>query len=64
MEVWQIALYGGAAILALRCLVGLMTHHKRQFLEQLVEEERRRARAAKKQKALPTPPKTRSGRAA
>ncbi|MFO1022126.1 MAG: hypothetical protein U0903_15755 [Planctomycetales bacterium] len=49
MDVWQIVLYGGAAVLALKCLSGLMVSHKRSYLEQAIEEEKRRARAAKKQ---------------
>lgn len=49
MDVWQIVLYGGAGLLALRCLSGLMVMHKRAYLEQAVEEEKRRAKAAKKQ---------------
>lgn len=54
MEVWQIVLYGTAALLALKSLTSLMTAHRETFAQQLAEKEEEerhnadaRARAAR-----------------
>jgi len=39
MEVWQIVLYGVAALLALKSLTSLMTSHREQLLKQRAEQE-------------------------
>lgn len=38
MDLWHLLLYAVASILALRSLVSLMTHHKRQYQKQLQAE--------------------------
>jgi hypothetical protein len=51
MEVWQIVLYGVAALLALKSLTSLMTSHRARLLQQLAEkeeDERREAEARAK----------------
>ena len=51
MEVWQIVLYGVAALLALKSLTSLMTSHRERLVQQLAEieeEERREAEARAK----------------
>jgi len=49
MEVWQIVLYGTAALLALRSLAALMTAHRARLLGEIVEkaEEQRREELAR-----------------
>jgi hypothetical protein len=54
MEVWQIVLYGMAALLALKSLTALMTAHRENLVRQLAEkedeerrEEQARAKAAR-----------------
>ena len=55
MEVWQIVLYGVAALLALKSLSSLMTAHRESMLRENAEkqeEKRRRDEArAKSEKA-------------
>jgi len=52
MDVWQMVLYVVASLLALRTLFALATHHKRQYLLQLVaEEQERRLQKAAQAKA-------------
>ncbi|MBI3864119.1 MAG: hypothetical protein HY290_19730 [Planctomycetia bacterium] len=54
MEVWQIVLYGVAALLAMRSLGSLMTSHRQRLYRQIeereeearLEEERLQAEAA------------------
>ena len=41
MDVWQLTLYAVASLLALKSLISLMTHHRRQFQRQLVLEYQR-----------------------
>ena len=41
MDVWQLAMYSGASFLALKSLISLMAHHRRQFQRQLVLEYQR-----------------------
>jgi hypothetical protein len=45
MEVWQMALYGGASLLALRSLAVLMTSHRESQKQKLVAEDEARNRA-------------------
>ncbi|HVW00555.1 MAG TPA: hypothetical protein VHB77_09450 [Planctomycetaceae bacterium] len=45
MEVWQMALYGGASLLALRSLAVLMTSHRESQKQMLVAEDEARNRA-------------------
>ncbi len=49
MEVWQIVLYGTAALLALKSLSSLMTAHRDRLLREAAEreEEGRRAEQAR-----------------
>lgn len=49
MEVWQIVLYGTAALLALKSLAALMTAHRARLLGEIVEkaEEQRREELAR-----------------
>ncbi len=49
MEVWQIVLYGTAALLALKSLAGLMTGHRQRLLGEIAEsaEEKRREEQAR-----------------
>jgi hypothetical protein len=42
MDVWQIALYGFAAFLALRLLVTLMERHRLLTLQKLAEEHQQK----------------------
>lgn len=70
MEVWQIILYGFAAMLALRSLSGLMIRRYNQLVreqaiqdEQRLQEERAQAQEAAKA-AKQSPPQKRNGRAA
>jgi hypothetical protein len=52
MEVWQIALYGGAAFLAVRTITSLAANHKRRCLWEIHErEEQRRREELAQQKA-------------
>ena len=39
MEVWQIVLYGTAALLALKSLTSLMTAHRDRLLGQIAEQQ-------------------------
>lgn len=39
MDVWQIVLYGFAALLALRSLAGLMTAHRQKLLRAIEERD-------------------------
>ncbi len=39
MEVWQIVLYGTAALLALKSLTSLMTSYREQLLREAAEQE-------------------------
>lgn len=39
MEVWQIVLYGTAALLALKSLTSLMTAHRNRLLRDIAEQE-------------------------
>lgn len=39
MEVWQIVLYGVAALLALKSLAGLMTAHRKTLYREIEERE-------------------------
>lgn len=50
MEVWQIVLYGGASLLALRTLSGLMMAHKQRLLAGIAAEEERQHREIEAQK--------------
>jgi hypothetical protein len=49
MEVWQIVLYGVAALLALKSLTSLMTSHRERLLREATahEEELRRDEQAR-----------------
>ncbi|HEY2251727.1 MAG TPA: hypothetical protein VGH74_11725 [Planctomycetaceae bacterium] len=50
MEVWQIILYGTAALLALKSLSSLMTSHRESLVAQIeAEEEQRRQEEARAQ---------------
>ena len=52
MEVWQMALYGGASLLALRSLAVLMTNHRETLNQKLVAEEEARTRAERTKSRL------------
>ncbi|GAB4154103.1 MAG: hypothetical protein Tsb009_30660 [Planctomycetaceae bacterium] len=39
MEVWQLILYGGASVVALRLLVALIQNHRRTTLKKLLDEQ-------------------------
>ena len=45
MNLWILALYLVAAFVSLKSLTQLMTDHKRQYMDFVVERERQRARA-------------------
>ena len=49
MEVWQIVLYGTAALLALKSLAALMTAHRERLVGEIAEreEEKRREELAR-----------------
>lgn len=65
MEVWQLALYGGAALLALRSLAVLMTNHRESQKQRLVAEEEARTRADRaKSRLLAQAEKARSRKSA
>lgn len=50
MEVWQIILYGTAALLALKSLSSLMTAHRENLVAEIeAEEEQRRQEEARAQ---------------
>jgi hypothetical protein len=50
MEVWQIVLYGTAALLALKSLSSLMTTHRDNLVNELeAEDEQRRQEEAQAQ---------------
>ena len=50
MEVWQIVLYGTAALLALKSLSSLMTAHRDNLVREFeAEEEQRRQEEARAQ---------------
>ena len=42
MEVWQIVLYGTAALLALKSLSSLMTAHRENLIREIEEQEEER----------------------
>lgn len=54
MEVWQLVLYTGASLLALKCLAALMTAHQLRLQTDIVAEQERLRREeqakAKKEK--------------
>jgi len=54
MEVWQLLLYAFASVLALRCLMALMTAHKQRLQANIAAEQERKRREeqakAKKEK--------------
>lgn len=50
MDVWDLVLYAGASILALRSLIGLMADHKRTYLERRTAEEKQRLRKSKRRR--------------
>ena len=55
MEVWQIVLYGAAALLALKSLTSLMTAYRDRLTDDLArqeEEERQRKQARLKAERL------------
>lgn len=49
MDVWQIALYGGALLAAAKSLAALCTYHKRRFQWEL-EQQAEQARQAEQQR--------------
>jgi hypothetical protein len=65
MEVWQMALYGGAASLALRSLAVLMTNHRESQKQKLMAEDDARTRAERaKARLLAQAEKARSKKSA
>lgn len=65
MEVWQIALYGAAAVAAARSLASLATYHKsRCVLEIQQREEQLRQQELAKQKAEQEAAKAKAKKAA
>lgn len=71
MEVWQMALFGVAAAVALRSLAGQMTRHKSQYMNRQVAEierqrriEHARLKKLEKEKARAARPKRANGAAA
>ncbi len=51
MDVWRMALYGGAFVFALRSLTTLMTTHRNRQLRQLEHEQALAEQARAKEKA-------------
>ncbi len=45
MEFWQLLLFVGASVLALRSLVSLMAHHKRSFRQEMMRGEQDRIKS-------------------
>ena len=65
MEVWQMALYGGASLLALRSLALLMTNHRESQKQKLVADDEARYRAERaKARLLAQAEKARSKKSA
>lgn len=65
MEVWQILLYGFAAVLALRSLSGLMIRHRdRLNREQALRDEQQEAEQSQPQPAAKSEAQRANGRAA
>lgn len=48
MDVWRILVFGIATVLALKSLIGLMTIHRQNYLQQVLAEEKRKNRERKK----------------
>lgn len=48
MDVWRILVYAVAALLAVRSLFSLMTIHRQNYLQQVLGEEKQRARERRK----------------
>ncbi|HLJ11103.1 MAG TPA: hypothetical protein VKU82_07935 [Planctomycetaceae bacterium] len=46
MEVWQIVLYGAAALIALKSFSTLMTGHRERLLREIAEREEEKRREA------------------
>lgn len=51
MDVWRVALYGGAFVLALRALTSLMTTYRNRALRQFEHEQALAEQARAKEKA-------------
>ena len=63
MEVWQIVLYGTAALLALKSLSALMTAHRDNLVSEIEEQEEERRQEQARVQAEAAAAKKKSRRA-